>query len=94
MYALAIDYAAIEIVKLETLHAAPEPIVVELRFRFAADVPIEKSTLRTNPLVSREPHDAVPDATAFALVKALHVIEPAEAAPASVAEPGSVTSNT
>jgi len=82
-------------VAADIAHAAPEPTVTELRFRFAPDAPIEKSNLRVNADVRIEPHVVgLPVATAFAPVIAFSVSVPAEDAGAIVAEHASVTIRT
>lgn len=80
--------------KLDAAQAAPEPIVTLFTLKFAPDVPALKSSLRTKALVRNEHQERVPLATAFALVIAFTVRDPADAAAANAAEHGRVASNT
>ncbi len=64
---------------------APEEITTELKFRFAPEVPHEKSQSRTAPEVTNEPQVVVELATAETDPIAFAAFAPAEAAAHAVA---------
>lgn len=80
------------IVALVIATEMPDVMVVLFRFISDPDVPQFPSTTAAPALVVKRHHVAVPDATALALVMALMVRTPPDAAGANVAEHGSSAS--